>query len=490
MLHNAVLFISLVSRILISHQACESHPDFYDECENPFPSGCCTLGTAFICNGANLTDVNHFADEIPQTCTSLTVANTNGSFINNGDWKFLSNLTNLEELSFFSQKMSHLWDLKPFYLKDLVKLKVLTLAYGDLHKFPVEKFTNLMSLMYLNLRCNKFQSIGEGNWNFSSLNTLVLTENRITQVTSEQFRNLDNLSTLDLSHNRIYFFSLKVLDSMPNLKHVKLSFNRLTHVSDYRLQHVNVKTFTLNSNLFASLEPFVFNGLKSLQNIDYRNNSIKEPPMINSQNSVPSALRLSLQFNVIEILSPQFFDNFPHLKNINVADNRIRHIEEDAFRSVPNLTVINMRINEIDTIPRQLFQHLGNLVIVELQFNRIQVLDVHVLTPLPRYVKIYIHDNPIVCDCQVIPLAKWLSLSATPLNNFPTCQSPEDLQNQNIYYAKLPQDCPHSTQKPVTTSIIPTSYPETHTNHYILGLVIGALTLVMFISLIYFSIGL
>ncbi|KAJ8050100.1 Leucine-rich repeat-containing protein 15 [Holothuria leucospilota] len=453
-----LFFIYLINQIFTSCQSCITRFDVYDECEHHLSLGCCTLGTAFVCSGVNVTNADNFADEIPQTCASLTIANTNKSFINDGDWKFLYNLTNLEQMSFNNHKISNLGNLKSIYLKDLVQLKLLSLSHGNLRIFPVEKFTNLLSLKYLSLNCNKLQSIGEGRWNFSLLIDLILSNNRITAVRAEQLKGLETLSKLDLSYNRISYFSSKVLDSMPNLRYLLLLSNRLVHVSDRGQQHTKLIFWGTSSNLFVSLKPFIFNGLKSLRTIDYSRNRIKEPPTVNSTNYVIPILFLSLQFNLIELLSPLFFDHFPELKGINVASNRIRHIEENTFRSVSNLTSIAMHGNQIQTIPQQLFQHLEILDIIELQHNRIQIIHPRVLHSLTTDVQLFIHHNPIVCDCQAISLIQWLSRSAVSRVYFPTCQSPVKLQNRSLYNVQLPESCPNSTLMPASTDVTPTSY--------------------------------
>ena len=154
MLYFELFLISVLSVTINCYRFCIKYYDVYDMCKNPFPSGCCSLGSAFVCNEVRLTHTSDFADEIPKVTESLTIANTNNSFINAGDWKFLSNLTNLKELSFYNSKISILEDLKPVYVKNLSKLKRLSLSYGELQIFPAGELKNLVSLQYLDLNCN------------------------------------------------------------------------------------------------------------------------------------------------------------------------------------------------------------------------------------------------------------------------------------------------------------------------------------------------
>ncbi|KAJ8049953.1 Leucine-rich repeat-containing protein 15 [Holothuria leucospilota] len=474
--------------MLISHQICINHYDVYSDCENPFPSGCCSIGTAFVCDGVNLTHAHELTDEIPQSCTNINIANAKNSFISNGDWKFLSNLTNLRELSFFNTKISSLWDLKSVYIKNLGKLKRFSLAFGELQIFPGVIFTKLSSLRYLNLKCNMLQDIGDGNWNFSSLNTLFLNNNRITAVTAGQFKGLRNLSKLDLSYNRIGYFSLKVLDCMPNLQYLILSFNRLAYLSEYIGQNLNLESIFLHSNQFESFDPFVYNGFKSLKFIDFHNNNIKDSPNVNSIKNLTSLMRLSLSVNAIKHLTPLFFDSFPCLHKASVAHNGMHYIDETTFRSVPNLTSIIMAHNQIHTIPRQLFQHLQKLDIIELQFNRIQIFDPIFLNHLSPQVQLFIDGNPLVCDCQAVPLLKWLRQSETPPHLFPECRSPTALQNQSIYYAELPQDCSNTTGMTVYPNDPTTLYPsEPGYDEYTLYLYLIAGTFIMMLMCICYA---
>ncbi|KAJ8050104.1 Platelet glycoprotein V [Holothuria leucospilota] len=135
--------------------------------------------------------------------------------------------------------------------------------------------------------------------------------------------------------------------------------------------------------------------------------------------------------------------------------------------------------NKINTIPRQLFQHLKNIDILEIQFNRTQIFHPHVLYSAPPGPAPAIYGNPILCDCQAVPLLKWLILSAMPLTTFPSCQSPEELQNQSIYDAKLPKDCPYSTSVPASTEITPTSYRNPPNSDVTFMLMIGSLIVVL-----------
>ncbi|KAJ8036237.1 Platelet glycoprotein V [Holothuria leucospilota] len=434
----------LLCKLYISQQFCpdqNKHYNVYDQCEYPFPSGCCSLYSAFSCNGVNLTNASELGDEIPKSVDSVIIANSNTSFIKNGNWSFLSNLTDLKQLSFYNNNIKNISELESVYLENLHILETLVISRNNLKLFPVKKFSKLKTLTYLSLNCNNLQAIGEGPWNLPTLDTLQLNENQITSVREGQLKGLSNLTKLDLSYNRITYFSLKVLDSMPKLQVLEIFHNQLVYISEYKALHTNLYHVNLENNLFESIQNLAFTGLKELKSLIIASNRIKDQPNTAYDANMTSVRDFSLKLNKIEKLSPLFFDNFPGIDSISVSWNRIRHISESTFRSVPDITRMDLSHNEIMAIPRNLFQHLHDLNFIELQYNRIYALSPDVYRSLSKHTTLFLYDNPIVCNCSAVPLVKWLKGSETWDARYPTCQFPESLQNQKIHLAELPNNC-------------------------------------------------
>ncbi|KAJ8050769.1 Platelet glycoprotein V [Holothuria leucospilota] len=389
----------------------------------------------------NLTSADELGDEIPQSVADILIAHSNTSFIKNGNWSFLSNLTELKRLTFVNNGIRDMSEFKPSYVKNLANLDYLTIDRNNLNIFPVEKFTELKRLVYLCLICNQLQTLGEVQWNLPLLESLIVSSNQITGVRAKQLNGLVSLRRLDMSNNRITYFSLKVLDSLPKLKFLDLSDNRLFYLSEYNVVHKNLQSVRLRNNLFEFLDPLAFNGLMVLQNIIAAENYIKEPPHTRSDKNLTSVSNLSFLKNKIEKLSPLFFDNFPGTYHISLSKNKIRHIANDTFRRVTNLGILCMDYNEIETIPHNLFQHLHHLSFIYLANNRIKILAPGILKGLPKFTEVFLLDNPIVCNCSNVPLAKWLDGSMTLSKYYPRCQYPESLENQTLSFAVLPSNC-------------------------------------------------
>ncbi|KAJ8047950.1 Platelet glycoprotein V [Holothuria leucospilota] len=381
--------------------------------------------------------------EITKSVETLLIANSNVSFIEDGDWDFLSNLTSLKHLSFYNNNITNLSELMSVCMKNLDNLETLTISINSLSVFPVEKFTVLKRLKYLNLECNQLQTLGEGQWNLPFLNHLHLENNKISSVKAEQLKGLCNLTNLYLSDNRITYFSLKVLESVPKLQFLVLHHNRLLHLREYNVLHTSLRHINLQNNLFESLNPEALVGLKALESILLSMNQIKDPPTAKHDVNVTVGINLSFQLNKIQNLSPLFFDNFPNILSLSVSKNRISHIEDNTFRSVTKITSLDMEQNKIHTIPGNLFKHLHQLSVIRLSHNRISVLDPYIFKSLSTQTGLYLKYNPIVCNCSVVPLIKWLNRAIMSRADYPKCQSPEFLQNQTIHLAELPNICSH-----------------------------------------------
>ncbi|KAJ8050770.1 Platelet glycoprotein V [Holothuria leucospilota] len=414
----------------------------------------------------NLTSADELADEISKSVDVVIIANSNASFIKNGNWNFLSNLTGLEHLTFMNNEISNMSEFKSRYVANLDNLDHLTIGRNNLNIFPVEKFTALTRLVYLSLECNQLQTLGKGRWNLPLLETLNLFSNQITSVRATQLHGLVNLRQLNMSKNRITYFALKVLDSLGMLNFLDLSFNQLLHFSEYNVVHTNLQTINLRNNMFKMLDPLAVAGIKVLRFITISENDIEEPPYTRYEINATSVTNLSFRKNKIEKLSPLFFDNFPRITSLSLSNNKIRHIANDSFRSVSNLVILSMEFNEIETIPENLFQHLQNISFIYIAHNRIKTLAPGILKSLPKFTEVSLLYNPIVCNCSNVLLAKWLDGSMMSPKDYPKCQYPESLQNQTLNFAKLSNNCSyHQDITEPTVLYAPGANVTTQTTH-------------------------
>lgn len=137
-------------------------------------------------------------------------------------------------------------------------------------------------LKKLNLASNFLLQIEPGVINqYTKLEYLILTQNRISGLKSKNFYRLGQLIDLELAQNSINFVPDQTFAGLAKLKKLDLSFNQIeilnsnVFVSCQDLQHLD-----LSHNKLTKLHSDTLNGLQSLQvkNLKLDRNSTKIRP--------------------------------------------------------------------------------------------------------------------------------------------------------------------------------------------------------------------
>lgn len=103
------------------------------------------------------------------------------------------------------------------------------------------------------------------------------------------------------------------------------------------------------------------------------------------------------------------FAQFTQLKSLDLQQNIISMVEDDAFSGLSQLTTL-------------LLQH-----------NRLKTATEEVLLPLPRLSYLRIYDNPWSCQCPLDSLVRTLQVpSNRNLGNYARCAGPPSLKGQKL----------------------------------------------------------
>lgn len=114
------------------------------------------------------------------------------------------NLNKLRYLYLTSNKISSVEALP-------ATLKVLSLSSNNFTRIPNEILTNCTELSYLNMGYNKITSISENmfdGWGHE-VQTLLLRNNKISELSFGAFNGLDSIKEISLSFNDIHYVSQK-----------------------------------------------------------------------------------------------------------------------------------------------------------------------------------------------------------------------------------------------------------------------------------------
>ena len=331
-------------------------------------------------------------EEIPQTCSKLSLSNNKISFINS---KFFSNL----QLKYLDLSFNRIISLQGFekfklleelnlsnnyigdeqlnYLSYLTKLKNMNLSNNNLRSEEIKNIINkIKTLQKINLSNNNIEQLIFEKSNglieldldnnkinylsfscnigdkFEFLIYLTANENRIQNI--EGINNLINLEYLSLSVNEIRELNIKKLNK---LKYLQLKSNLLENFIIYKnnqlLQYIDISFNNINS--FT-----IFGECKALKNLILDNNKLGDISFgeikninqynndINVNNKFKNLELLDISFNLISDI--KFLILFKNTQKINISFNNIDNIIDllSMLKNFPKLKEINLIENEFN----------------------------------------------------------------------------------------------------------------------------------------------
>ena len=342
----------------------------------------------FILNNNLITQI----EEIPQTCSKLSLSNNKISFINS---KFFSNL----QLKYLDLSFNRIISLQGFekfklleelnlsnnyigdeqlnFLTYLTKIKTINLSNNNLRNEEVKNiiykiktlqkinlsnnnieqliFEKSIGLIELDLDNNKINFLSfknsSGN-NYEFLMYLSANENRIQGV--EGVNNLINLEYLSLSVNEIREINIKKLNK---LKYLQLKSNLLenfiVHKNNQFLQYVdvsfnNINSFTICGECNALKNLILDNNKLCDINFNENKNTNQFNYNINNINKFKNLELIDISFNLISDI--KFLIIFKNVQKINISFNNIDNIIEllSILKNFPQLKELNLIENEFN----------------------------------------------------------------------------------------------------------------------------------------------
>lgn len=319
----------------------------------------------FIHSCVNLRDIkfnNNEARKLPLSfsrANKLTYLDVSNNRLEQLEHAELSGLTGLLKLNLANNRLKHL----PPYFGAYRALRTLNISSNFLEKFP-GFLCELESLVDLDVSFNLIMNFPDNIGDLKCLERLVITNNRLSGVLPDSFKNLLSLRELDVKynaisaidviselpkleimtadHNAISQFigsferlrSLKlnanpitkfgITASVPTLKLLNLSHAQLASIDDTFHNILNLERLVLDKNYFVSL-PAQIGSLRRLEHFSIANNSLGELPA--------------------EIGCLQ------ELRVLDVRSNNLRKLPMDIWWA-NKLETLNASTNIIDSFPK------------------------------------------------------------------------------------------------------------------------------------------
>lgn len=314
-------------------------------------------------------------------------------------------------------------------------------------KIPFAALDRVESLDSLDLSLNRIEKLEDPFFKKRlTLDTLVLRENNVETLSENAFQNFEKINFTDLSGNplrRIYpgafaQTAIKHLDVsngfvdalLPasfqglekSLEVLDLSANRLSELpEDVFLGFDNIHRLRLNDNMLNLSPNVTFNGFRykikdlELQGEDMRYVPLEEFGIMRSLRTVglsavrnygslnerhfedfaPSLETLNLVDSDVTSLDRNAFRGVPGVSKLDVSNNRIGRIDDDAFRDVGNALVYLRMSNALyfTRLPNHAFQSLNNILTLDLSNNHIRDVPLDSFHKMSRLRHLYLQVN-------------------------------------------------------------------------------------------------
>jgi insulin-like growth factor-binding protein complex acid labile subunit len=296
---------------------------------------------------------------------------------------FLSNVTRYADFSFNSftwiefkmfdvlgssletlkLRETNLQNIEQINLTNLINLKYLDLSFNNLSSFSQNSIEFLANLEYLDLSSNR---ISEFHIVLNKLKHLNLDNNQIFSIT-EIFFDYNSIETFKMANNRLQMypsFETREIDSqnVETFIEIDLNQNQLNQIKYFSFIFGKLKFANFDLNNISSIESNAFLNCRSLEYLSIAYNRLKKIEE-NNFHFLFSLIHLNLSFNQIEFIENFSFKNLNKLKSLNLNYNRLISIQNDLFVGLANLRDLFLTSNENnETIfYKQSFRHLPNI---------------------------------------------------------------------------------------------------------------------------------
>lgn len=254
----------------------------------------------------------------------------------------------------------------------------------------LKKMSNVEELSFCS-KITKIYSLGC----LPQLKKINFSDNKITSITSDDFKGLINLQVLNLRGNQITSIEPESFKELKNLEHLTLMSNQITNISSKSFSGLsNLKSLNLWANKITSIEPKSFFRMNQLRLINLRNNQIKSLHA-NYFNNLSNLGFLNLSENQITSIETESFVDLSNLQELYLQNNKISSIDSGDFNGLVNLEILNLGNNQITNIRKGDFLGLTNLEKLYLANNKITGIESEDFTDLLSLRRLFLDKNPV-----------------------------------------------------------------------------------------------
>lgn len=291
------------------------------------------------------------------------------------------------------------------------------LRYLDLKGSSISGIRNVSEnpfpeLTYLDLSMNSLENVNFTRPWAEKLTHLYISDNQISQFTSEGYPSLMSL-VLDNNEFKTIGEGGVELVGFTNLKNLSLAYNKIDSIRDGAFRDtVNLRHLDISANSLSTIPPAVFQNLHALELLALDGNYLDEVPIAVPANTTT----LSINCNRIKNLTMNSLHHLPHLKTLSLALNEMESVHTDAFQNQGMLEELNLHSNDLKYLPNGWCRTMKNLRYLDLTMNEFTTFEptfhcslsslrqIHIGTnsfefnastfaTLPKYATVYLKRN-------------------------------------------------------------------------------------------------
>ncbi|XP_015243039.1 PREDICTED: chondroadherin-like protein [Cyprinodon variegatus] len=295
--------------------------------------------------------------------------------------------------------------------------RLLDLRGNNFHYIPSNSFPGVAKVVSLHLQRCKIVDVEGGAFSgMKGLIYLYLSENYLTSLSPEAFKGLPQLTYLHLEKNRFADFPKGVFKLVPSLLALHLENNAITKLESGSLSGAaGLRALYLTGNAIGSISQGALDQASVLDTLHLGGNKLKEVPT-EALTKARNIKDLRLSGNSIRWVGPNAFKPLEgSLKELYLDKMGIEKMSENSLAGVgPTLRSLFLEGNKLEEVP-----------------------DFHQLTSLEV---INLADNPLMCDCPLLPLRLWIE--KVNLKVRATCANPPEVKGRKVKDVYVFKACP------------------------------------------------
>ncbi|KAF7211568.1 toll-like receptor 13 isoform X1 [Nothobranchius furzeri] len=359
---------------------------------------------------------------------------------------FTSQLASCSQLTKLKLEDTYLKDLPKGSILPMRKLRFLSVSRNELNRVPFD-VKHLSSLETLRLRNNLISELScEDFMNNTNLSELYLNANQISKVGRCVFESLTNLKRLDLSDNMLTTVTDAFNNALQKLEVLNLRKNFIKCIRNDYFRHLkSLKRLNIESYLFEKAESKAFNGLKNLEELtsSLPLEGFGEITHLQLMENLTIILPSNRRFTVSESTNDQgiffksmksltvtcksglYYFNMEKVQSMNQLEifktENVLFYWQDKFTFERNtrLKTLTLTKSDLSKIRSELLQPIPHLQILDLSQSKIKSLDFLMRTNLTELRYLILADNEIDVINELVfsslPSLTYLDLSNNPL---------------------------------------------------------------------------